>query len=85
MNAKDFLEKTDKYYMVLNKFISTGDGKLIRMTDNLYPDHDGEENADYAATLMLIRDFATEIQWGINNLINTINIALKEDEEEATK
>ena len=67
---KTILNQSEAFFALLNKFVSQGRSPLI---DAAYPQHDGEQDAEFAAEMMLLRDRLSAIAAGCSVAIDQLD------------
>lgn len=70
---KQIMDAADSFYTTTNNNISNGFMPLI---DYVYPEHDGNQDAEAAANLMMLRDRLNSIINGCKIFIEHINSAI---------
>lgn len=81
MNIKNLItakDKAEKAYELINELISSG---LVDMIDLAYPNHDGVQDAEVAAEMMLLRQSVNSLSIACDNLANKITDVLGDEIE----
>lgn len=73
MTTKQMLSAAERFRAELNAYLSKGDTGVL---DELYPNHDGEQDADVASDLYALRDTMYAIMTG-NTLLQSRFWSLK--------
>ena len=74
MKTKEFMKEAENFYGKLNSWISEG---TMPLTDMVYPNHDGQANAEAMADLMELRDRLSAILNGAEEGLDRINGLIK--------
>ena len=72
---KQFMDTAESFYKTTNNNVSNG---FMPLLDYVYPEHDGNQDAEAAANLMLLRDRLNGIINGCQMFIEHINLAIGE-------
>lgn len=73
---EEFINQAETFYALLNKFVSQG---TIPLMDAAYPQHDGNQDAEVASEMMLLRDRLSAIATGCEMAIDHLNRAIGDD------
>lgn len=72
-------EEVERVYSTVNNFISEG---VLPLIDMVYPNHDGKQDANQAADMMLLRDSLFSLANACNTGIEHINEAIDEETDD---
>lgn len=66
---KETTAEADKLYQVINDLVSEG---LVPLVDIVYPQHDGEQDAEAVADMMALRQSANALAKACNILVDKL-------------
>ena len=81
MKINDVTEATtivEGAYEIVNELISFHG---LDMIDLAYPEHDGEQDAEAVAEMMMLRMAANRLAIACNNLVGKLNDAIEDEDE----
>lgn len=73
----DTRDKIERVYSLINSFVSNN--SVLDMLDLVYPNHDGQEDADVTSEMMLLRDSANGLSQVCNILVNKLTDAIGDE------